>query len=71
MIKFSLKVQSYTSGLDQAYFIANDVTYDATFLIKSQHSASTGLQPDDFTNNNAGSIPAASTYLLFLLTIIN
>lgn len=30
MIKFALKVQSYTTGLDQAGFIANDITYDAT-----------------------------------------
>lgn len=30
MIKFALKIQSYTSGLDQADFISKDVTYDAT-----------------------------------------
>ena len=30
MINFALKVELYTSGLDQADFIANDVTYDAT-----------------------------------------
>ena len=30
MTKFALKVQSYTSGLDQAGFIADDVTYDTT-----------------------------------------
>ena len=30
IIEFALKVQSYTSGLDQADFIANGMTYDAT-----------------------------------------
>lgn len=30
MIEFSLKVQSYTKGMDQAGFVANAVTYDAT-----------------------------------------
>lgn len=30
MIEFALRVQSYTAGLDQAGFIASDVTYDAT-----------------------------------------
>jgi len=30
MIKFALKIQLYTTGLDQVGFIANDVTYDAT-----------------------------------------
>ena len=30
MIEFSEKVLSYTKGLDQATFIADDLTYDAT-----------------------------------------
>ena len=30
MIEFSEKVLSYTDGLDQATFIADDLTYDAT-----------------------------------------
>lgn len=30
MIKFALKVKSYTSGLDQADFITSGITYDAT-----------------------------------------
>ena len=30
MIEFALKVQLYTTGLDQVGFIANDVVYDAT-----------------------------------------
>ena len=30
MIEFSEKVLSYTNGLDQATFIADDLTYDAT-----------------------------------------
>ena len=30
MIGFSEKVLSYTSGLDQAAFVADDRTYDAT-----------------------------------------
>ena len=30
MIEFTLKIQSYTDGLDQAGFIAENVVYDAT-----------------------------------------
>ena len=30
MIEFSLKVQSYTEGMNQAEFTANTLTYDAT-----------------------------------------
>lgn len=30
MIEFALKVQSYTEGFDQARFVSNGLTYDAT-----------------------------------------
>ena len=53
MITFARKVQSYTAGLDQAGFVADGRTYDATLRNLELIGEAAGRVPDDIRADHA------------------
>jgi len=57
MIRFATKVLSYTEGIDQASFQANDLIYDATLRNLELIGEAATHVPEDVRRRSAPNIP--------------